>query len=298
MMWFVGIDWADVKHDVVILDETGRQLGSCQVAHSPSGFAQLQTFLLSITGQDRKNELACIIEINHGLLISFLLEMGYPVYPVNPKTVDRKRSASGAKTDQIDAYLLAKHGRSELADLRRLEPDSPLVAELKTLTRDQDSLIQMQTRLVNQLTACLKAYFPTALKLFGKLQQPSTLRFLQAYPTLEAARSAQVAEVMALLKESRYPGAQKAAKKIVELVQQPALAADAVTTRTKSRLMLALVRQLLPVIEEIAAYDEEIECLFLMHEDNEVFSSLPRAGKHLAPRLLAEIGDDPSRYAQ
>src|SRR5438876_2408956 len=34
-----------------------------------------------------------------------------------------------------------------------------------------------------------------------------------------------------------------------------------------------------------------------MHEDNEVFSSLPRAGKRLAPRLLAEIGDDRTRYA-
>ncbi|GHP00653.1 hypothetical protein KSF_107000 [Reticulibacter mediterranei] len=35
----------------------------------------------------------------------------------------------------------------------------------------------------------------------------------------------------------------------------------------------------------------------MSHEDNEVFSSLPGAGKRLAPRLLAEIGDDPHRYA-
>jgi hypothetical protein len=34
----------------------------------------------------------------------------------------------------------------------------------------------------------------------------------------------------------------------------------------------------------------------LTHEDNEVFSRLPRAGKRLAPRLLAEIGDDRKRY--
>ena len=54
------------------------------------------------------------------------------------------------------AYLLAKAGRFDLPDLRRMAPDSPTVAELKTLTRDQDALIQTQTRLVNQLTACLK----------------------------------------------------------------------------------------------------------------------------------------------
>jgi hypothetical protein len=52
-----------------------------------------------------------------------------------------------------------------------------------------------------------------------------------------------------------------------------------------------------PFIEQIAAYDEEIERLFLIHEDNAVFSSLLRAGKRQAPRLLAEIGDEASRYA-
>jgi hypothetical protein len=49
-------------------------------------------------------------------------------------------------------------------------------------------------------------------------------------------------------------------------------------------------------VEQIAEYAKEIEQLFLSHEDNEVFRSLPGAGKRLAPRLLAEIGDDPARY--
>jgi transposase len=297
-MWFAGRDWADTKHDTLVIDEAGRQIGMRQVKHSVEGLDELKAFLTSITGPDRRAEMACIVETNHGLLITTLLEAGFSVYPVNPKTVDRKRSASGAKTDRIDAYLLAKHGRSELADLRKLSPDSPIIAELKALTRDQDGLIQMQTRLVNQLTACLKAYFPVALKLFGKLQQRSTLLFLQTYPTLEQARSAEISQVVALLKQSRHPTPEKAATKIFELVHQPQLQADEVTIRTKSRLTLALIRQLLPVIEEIAAYDEEIERLFLTHEDNEVFSCLPRAGKRLAPRLLAEIGDDATRYAQ
>jgi len=294
--WYAGIDWANAHHDAMVIDEKGRQVGSLRIAHTPAGMQQLKTFLEQIIGQAPKEEMACIIETSRGLLITSLLEAGWRVYPVHPKTVDRRRAASGAKTDLIDAYLLAKHGRAELADLRQLKPDSPLVAELKGLTRDQDSLIQMQTRLVNQLTACLKAYYPVALTLFGKLQQRSTLLFLQAYPTLEAARSASLSQVEALLKTCRYPGAAKAASKIVEQVKEPCLQSDTVTTRTKSRLMLALVRQLLPVIEEIATYDEEIERLFLSHEDSEVFRSFPRAGQHLAPRLLAEIGDDRERY--
>lgn len=176
VMWYAGLDWADRHHDLVVIDETGRKVGQLRVEHTPEGLARLINFLREMAPLD---QIACIVETNHGLLISTLLEARVALYPVHPKTVDRKRAASGAKTDLIDAYLLAKHGRSEFADLRRLEPDSPQIAELKALTRDQDALIQGQTRLVNQLIACLKAYYPTALQLFSTLQQRSALVFLQ-----------------------------------------------------------------------------------------------------------------------
>lgn len=50
-------------------------------------------------------------------------------------------------------------------------------------------------------------------------------------------------------------------------------------------------------LQAIAAYDAEISRLFLLHADSAVFASLPRAAKRLAPRLLAEWGDDRGRYA-
>jgi transposase len=294
-MWFVGIDWADKKHDIVVLDEAGRKVAQLRVEHTPAGLTKLVSFLREIAPLD---QMACIIETKHGLLITALLEAGVPLYPVNPKTIERKRSPSGAKTDLIDAYLLAKHGRAEFADLRLLEPDSPIIAELKALTRDQDALIQMQTRLVNQLTACLKAYYPVAMTLFTKLQQKSTLLFLQAYPTLSAVQAATHEQLAAQLKSAGHPTPEKAATKIIEAVHPPQLHADEVTIRTKSRLMLALLAQLLPLLEQIAAYDKEISALFLTHPDSQIFESLPGAGKRLAPRLLAEWGDDRSRYAQ
>jgi len=46
-------------------------------------------------------------------LASPQLEAGCPVYPANPKTVDRHRRAAGAKTDAIDPRLLAGHVRRE-----------------------------------------------------------------------------------------------------------------------------------------------------------------------------------------
>ena len=151
-MWYVGLDWADTHHDVEVLDEAGKRVGARRFAHNHDGLNELKQFLLRIAPSPEN--LACIVETNHGLLISFLLSAGIPVYPVNPKMANKLRKVAGAKTDQIDAHLLAKMGRFDLDEMRRLEPDNPTVQELKTLTRDQDSLVQMQTRLVNQLTAC------------------------------------------------------------------------------------------------------------------------------------------------
>src|SRR5213080_4147421 len=199
-MWYAGIDWADDDHDALVLDDVGRVVATMHVAHTLAGLTELTSALTQLCGPQAKEQLACFVETNHGLLIAALLDAGFPVYPVNPKTVDRRRSAAGVKTDQIDAYLLAKTGRSDLADLRRLIPDSPLVQELKALTRDQDSLIQSQTRLVNQLTACLKAYYPVALELFSKLHQRSTLLFLQAFSTPEQAQLASLEELTLVLK--------------------------------------------------------------------------------------------------
>jgi transposase len=293
-MWYVGLDWADTHHDVEVQDEAGKHIGARRFAHSHAGLNELKAFLLGIAASPE--ELACIVETNHGLLIAFLLEAGIPVYPVNPKTTHRLRKAAGAKTDRIDAHLLAKTGRFDLAELRRLEPDSPTVQELKTLTRDQDALIQTQTRLVNQLTACLKEYYPAALNLFAKLQQRSTLVFLQAYPTPQAALAASVEEITATVRTGKHTNPTQVAPKIFEELHRPQLVASEVIVRAKSRLMLSLVKQLLVVIEEIASYDEAIRPLFLSHPDQELWSSLPRAGKRLAPRLLAEWGDDRSRY--
>ncbi|MBV9689458.1 MAG: IS110 family transposase [Ktedonobacteraceae bacterium] len=295
-MWYAGIDWSDTHHDVMVIDDVGKQVVSKRVAHTKAGLDQLVVLLQGILGSEPKEQMACVVETNHGLLITTLLEAGFAVYPVHPKTVDRRRGAAGGKTDQIDAYLLAKYGRAELADLRKLQPDSPGIAELKALTRDQESLIEMQTRLVNQLTACLKGYYPVALSLFTKLQQRSTLLFLQASPTPADALAATEAHLAQTLKQGKHPKAQAVAAKIFQHLRQPSLTADEVTIRTKARLMKALVLQLLPLVEQIAEYEEAIETLFLSHADNALFASLPGAGQRLAPRLLAEIGDDRERY--
>jgi transposase len=129
------------------------------------------------------------------------------------------------------------------------------------------------------------------------LQQHSALVFLQTYPTLEAAQAASVEQIRQVLTSAGHTTAQKVAPRSSSTCISPACEPLPSRHARASRLALALIAQLLPLIEQITAYEKEIKQLFLSHEDNEVFASLPGAGKRLAPRLLAEIGDDPSRYA-
>ena len=102
-------------------------------------------------------------------------------------------------------------------------------------------------------------------------------------------------QLTSVLKQAGHPRPGPVAAQRFTTLHQPALQADEVTTRTKARLMLVLVRQLLPVMEAIASYEQEIARLFLPHADSPLIRSLPRAGKRLAPRLVAELGDDRRR---
>lgn len=294
-MTFCGSDWANDHHDALAIDEQGRPLGSIRVAHPPEGLSRLNTSLEGIAGERDHSSVACIIETTHGLLIPCLLEHQWPVSPVNPRTVDRHRAPSGATTDPIDASLLATTGRADVHDVRRLHPESQLVLERKELTRDQDTLIRAHTRLLNQLTACLKASDPAGLTAFSNVEQPCTLAFVRAYPTPKQAQHASVADLTTVLTKLRYPGAERKARFLALALQQPQLEASEVPTRTNARVLLALLDQLEPLMKHSADSDQEIGRLFFLHEDHELFQSLPGALARLAPRLLADIGDDRRR---
>src|SRR5258708_12490363 len=111
-MWYAGIDWANDHHDALVINEQGRQVGSLRVDHTPQGMTRLNTFLEQIVGAESKEQMACIIETTHGLLIAHLLEAGWPVYPVNPRTVALRPPPSDPKP-----HTLSPHSRPKPSQL-------------------------------------------------------------------------------------------------------------------------------------------------------------------------------------
>jgi hypothetical protein len=134
-MWFAGIDWADTHHDALVIDETGQRAGSLRVAQTKAGREELKRFLLGIA--KTPDQLACIVETSQGLLITALLEAGFTVYPVNPKTVDRRRNGAFVKTDAVDAAIFPIYWQNlpRYPSIYRCHP----ILHRPLLSRDHDS---------------------------------------------------------------------------------------------------------------------------------------------------------------
>ncbi len=296
-MLLVGIDWADQVHTYCFMDEAGTILASGTIPHTAEDLDRLIAAIRThaIGPQD-----VCVaLETRHGPLVGALLDQGFTIYAINPKAVDRHRErfrVAGTKSDLRDAWVLATLLRTDRALYRPLLPDSEAAQELRTLTRDRAELVRTRTMLSNQLTACLKAYFPEFLDLFGDPDRPVALALLQAFPTAETLQRASSHRLETFLRQHHYPRSAAKAREIHDRLRQPVFRIAPVVVRTKHRLALTLARQLVVVDEHITAYDAEIERVLRSHPDGELYLSLPGAGALLAGRMVGELGDNRERY--
>src|SRR5262249_36777269 len=178
----LGVDWADQAHAVWVVDESGLKITARTVPHSAEGLGEWGRELDE--WRAKGIELWAAIERPEGRVVDFLLDHGVVVYLVNPKALDRARDRfrpSAAKSDPFDARVLAEFLRTDHRHLQALQPSSEAAQELKYLTEDYGRHVRQQTRLVNQLTATLKAYYPRALEV-SELTTGLARQFLQAYP--------------------------------------------------------------------------------------------------------------------
>ena len=101
-------------------------------------------------------------------MVNALVKQGYKVYPLNPKAVKNERKtyrASEARDDDFDAYVQAHMLRMRVKNYTPLLPQSEITEEIRILSEDRHKLVEQKTRLLNQLSATLKTYYPAAISL-------------------------------------------------------------------------------------------------------------------------------------
>ena len=178
---FVGLDWADQKHDLVLYDPARRKARTPPV----DAYAEaIDEWACGLRQRFGGRPIAVCFEQSRGGIAYALLKYDFLVlFPLPPARLASYResfSNSGAKDDPTDAALLVDYLLRHRDQLRVWQPDTPATRELQLLAEARRDAVDQRTRLSNQLTAVLKRYFPQAVVLVGHdVDTPAGLRLPQ-----------------------------------------------------------------------------------------------------------------------
>jgi Transposase/Transposase IS116/IS110/IS902 family len=298
----VGDDWAEGHHDVELMDHCGRTLARARLAEGLAGMARLHAMLGEHLGQDDEEaEVRVGIETDRGPWVTALAAAGYAVYAVNPLQAARYRerhTVSGAKSDAGDAHVLADMVRTDAHQLRLIAADSPAAQAVKVVARAHKTLIWERSRQVHRLRYQLRDFFPAALEAYPDLAAPDALELLAKAPGPASAARLTTAQISAALKRAGRRGAlAERAAAIRAALRCPQLAQPPQVTAAGAAVVRALAAVITTLNQQIKALEGQVEAHFREHPDAEIILSQPGLGPILGARVLAEFGDDPSRYA-
>lgn len=290
MALLTGIDWADDHHDLCLLSEDGSVLEAFPFAHTPEGLARMHTAIARY--EVRPDQVFVAVETSHGLLIDDLVAQRYCVYALNPKSVDRYRdriAPSGPKDDGLDARCLAEIMRTDRHLHRPLVLPTEKYVELGMFCNDVRKIIEENTRLSNQLGACLKGYYQQAVDLFSEANSPINIAFLKKYPDPTALVDLTYDDFVAFLKQQKYP-CPKNIPALWKRIKARALKPSTPALNAGRMRMSSLVDQLETIRKHIRLYEKQIQNLLEELPEADTFNSLPGAGKRIAPEMAAAFG--------
>ncbi|MFF4476390.1 IS110 family transposase [Streptomyces sp. NPDC001520] len=301
---FCGIDWAEDHHDVALVDEAGTLLAKRRISDDADGY-RLLLDLLAEYGDTSEAPIPVAIETSRGLLVAVLRAGRRPIYAINPLAAARYRDRHGVsrkKSDPGDALVLANILRTDMHAHRPLPADSDHARAIAVLARAQQDAVWNRQQLVNQVRSLLREYYPAALDAFlGKqhgLARAEARAVLATAPTPARAARLNLTQLRSALKRAgRQRGIDAEAERLrsvfrTEHARQPKAVEDAFGIQ-----LLALIKQLDAACVAADELAEAVEVHFRQHPDAEILLSFPGLGVQLGARVLAEIGDDRTRFA-
>ena len=309
MAAYCGIDWAEGHHDIALVSDEGKLIARAAAhrrraghAESLDGLAEF-TAMLDAAGDSPEAPIPVAIETPRGLLVAVLRVSGRPIYPINPLAVARYRertSVSGKKSDHVDAMALANILRTDAHLHRMLPGDSALARLITVLARAYQDGVWRRTKLVQELTARLREYYPGFLAAFavgvGRRMSTTQLASGDARAVLAIAPSpAEGLKVYRARVEAarRLGGRQRPAgtlaASIVAALRVPQLRQDPVVEqamRTEALALLGVLDAICASVDHLAA---ALIDAFAQHPDYEIVTSFPGLADISGAIVLAEI---------
>jgi hypothetical protein len=294
---FIGIDWADRKHDICLQGTHGERREFNRIEHKVDAIDQWAISMRQRFG----GPIAVALELAKGPVVYALQKYDFFVlFPINPATLAKCREAfkpSRAKDDPTDAEHaldLPVHHREQLT---ALNPQSVPMRTLLHLVEQRRRVVDDKTRFTNRLGYALKQYFPQALDWFDHTDTIVFCDFLTRWPTLLQVKRARATSVKAFFWSHNVRYVNVIDERIRAIKVARPLTQDVAVITVYRLQALALVDQLRVTLQAIDRFDAQIAEIAPTLPDYGLFKSLPGAGTHLAPRLLVAFGEQRERFA-
>src|SRR6266487_185629 len=298
-----GIDWAEDHHDITLVNRDGQLLARRRISDGAAGLAQLLA-LLAEHGDTAGDPVPVAIETPRGLLVACLRATGRAVYPINPMAVARYRdrhSVAGRKSDHGDSFVLANVLRTDIAMHRPLPADTELAQAIAVLARAQQDAVWDRTQAHNRLRSHLREYFPGFLAAFasakGGIMRPEARTILAAAPTPGDAAKLTLTQLRGLLKRAgRSRSLDTEATRLRDAFRVPQMRQLPLAGQAMGRQAIALLGQLGAACTSAGDLEQAVTESFNQHPDAGIITSFPGLGPLTGARVLAETGDDRSRF--
>jgi transposase len=300
---YCGIDWAEDHHDIALVDRDGQLLARRRISDDAAGLTQLLD-LLAEHGDTSDDLIPVAIETPRGLLVACLRATGRPVYPVNPMSVARYRdrhSVAGRKSDHGDTVVLANILRTDMHAHRPLPADSELAQAIAVLARAQQDAVWDRTTAHNRLRSHLREYYPAFLAAYatakGGIMRPDARAVLAGAPTPADAAKLTLTQLRALLRKAgRSRGIDTEAARLRDAFRAEQMRQLPLVEAAMGRQALALLGQLNAACAAADDLERAVTESFNLHPDAGIITSFPGLGALTGARVLAETGDDRSRF--
>lgn len=293
---FVGLDWANKKHDVCVQVGDSAKRSFEVISCSPES---IDTWLKELHLKSKGN-IAVAVELTKGPVVYALQKYSFvTVFPIHGLTLSQYRKAlypSGAKDDPMDAELALDMMLNYPNKVKPLKPSSDDCRTLSLLVEHRRSLVDDKRSNANRLINALKQYYPQPLEWFSHRDSELFCDFLIKWPTLDSVKRARTTSIEKFFNTRGGPSAVNTAKRVAGIDAAFALTKDQSVILPHKLLVVALCKQILTLVHNIRVYDKQIATLFKNMPDAELFASLPGTGPCLAPRLLAAMGEDRARF--
>lgn len=299
---FCGIDWAEGHHDIAIVDQQGQLLASQRIEDTAAGLAELLGILCA-AGDQAEDRIPVAIETTRGLLVAALRSSGRDVFAINPMAVSRYRdrhTVSRKKSDALDAAVLANILRTDRHAHRPMPGDSELAQAIAVLARAQQDAVWERQQQSNRLRSLLREYYPSILPAFpnsADLATPVARALLNAAPTpTKAARLTRSQIRRILVKAGRTRNLEAATDDLHPILREPGLRQLPAVEVAFGTQLIALLLQFDATCQSLEVLTTAVEEAFHTHPDAQILTSFPGLGTIAGARILAEIGDDRTRF--